>query len=101
MATIRDIGKFSEDPTTAGPGARHRIDHDPNFQRAIATASRHADVHEALRFLMEIAEYRTAAELVLARQADLDGHRYDVLVTLAEALAEPDDAAAAHAGWPC
>lgn len=101
MATLRDIGQFSEDPTTAGPGARHRIDHDPNFQRAIATASRHADVHEALRFLMEIAEYRTAAELVLARQADLDGHRYDVLVPLAEALAEPDDAAAAHAGWHC
>lgn len=101
-ATLRDIDRFSGAPVAgAATAAPHAFDHAPNAERAIATASKHADVHEALRFLMEIAEYRTAAALVLAREADLDGHCYDVLVPLAEALAEPNDAAAAHAAWHC
>lgn len=42
-------------------GTPHAFDPAPNSRRAIATASKHADVHDALRFLMEIAECRTAA----------------------------------------
>jgi len=101
MSTLRDIDRSSAMPGADGPGIRRAFDPASNFQRAIATASRHADVHEALRFLMEAAEYRAAAELILARTADLDGHCYDVLVPMAEALAEPKGAVPAHAAWLC
>lgn len=101
MSTLQDIDRFSATPAADEPGIRRAFDPEPNFQRAIATASRHEDIHDALRFLMEAAEYQAAAELILARTADLDGHRYDVLVPMAEALAEPKGTMPAHAAWLC
>jgi tetratricopeptide (TPR) repeat protein len=101
LSTLRDIDRFSAMPDADGPGIRRAFDPEPNFQRASATASRHANVHDALRFLMEAAEHRAAAELILARTADLDGHRHDVLVPMAEALAEPTGTLPAHAAWLC
>lgn len=101
MSTLRDIDRFSAMPGADGLGIRRAFDPEPNFQRAIAAASRHADVHDALRFLMEAAQYGAAAELILARTADLDGRRYDMLVPMAEALAEPTGTLPAHAAWLC
>jgi tetratricopeptide (TPR) repeat protein len=94
-ALLRAIHEISEPATAAGAPAQQ------DSAQAVAVASRHEDPHEALRFLMEIAEYGHAATLVEARCAELDGHRYDVLVPLAEALEATPAPDRLRAAWRC
>lgn len=56
--------------------------------RALAHVRQHADFHRALGFLMDWPAHRLAAELVLARHADLDGDQYWLLTSAAETLEE-------------
>ncbi|WP_010546128.1 DUF6880 family protein [Sphingomonas elodea] len=54
--------------------------------RALAHVRQYADFHHALDFLIAWPAHRLAAELVLARYAELDGDRYWLLTPAAEAL---------------
>jgi hypothetical protein len=54
--------------------------------RALDHVRQHADVHRALGFLMDWPAHGRAAELVLARHAELDGDHYWLLTPAAEAL---------------
>lgn len=56
--------------------------------RAMAHVRRHPHFHHALAFLMDWPAHRLAAELVLARHAELDGDRYELLTPAADALEE-------------
>jgi hypothetical protein len=56
--------------------------------RALAHVRQHADFHRAPGFLMDWPAHRLAAELVLARHADLDGDQYWLLTSAAETLEE-------------
>lgn len=62
--------------------------------RALALVRRHADFHRALGFLMDWPAHRLAAEMVLARHAELDGDHYWLLTPAAEMLEEREPLAA-------
>ncbi|MGI3778749.1 MAG: DUF6880 family protein [Janthinobacterium lividum] len=55
-------------------------------QRAMAHALAHRDTPHALAFLLAWPDLASAARLVLARAAKLDGHRHDLLDPAADAL---------------
>ena len=57
--------------------------------RAMALAAVYPNAGLALWFLVHWPALARASALVLARAADLDGDRYDILTPAAEALAEP------------
>lgn len=54
--------------------------------RALNYVRDHADFHRALNFLMDWPAHGLAADLVLARHAELDGDQYWLLTLAAEAL---------------
>jgi hypothetical protein len=54
--------------------------------RALAHVSRSADFHQALAFLINWPAHDIAADLVIARQGELDGNCYELLTTGAEVL---------------
>lgn len=56
-------------------------------ERAMATALRFSEVHQALAFLVSWPALEKAAALVLARAKDLNGDHYEVLSPAADALA--------------
>ena len=55
-------------------------------QRAMATALRFSEVHQALAFLVSWPALEKAASLVLARANELNGDHYEVLSPAADAL---------------
>jgi hypothetical protein len=55
-------------------------------ERALALVRASPRLHSALAFLVEWPQLDLAADLVVARAADLDGDRYDILAPAAEAL---------------
>lgn len=56
--------------------------------RALTHVRQHADFHRALDFLMDWPAHPLAAELVLARHAELNGDHYWLLTPTAETLEE-------------
>jgi Family of unknown function (DUF6880) len=56
-------------------------------ERAMATALRFSEVHQALAFLVSWPALEKAAALVLARARELNGDHYEVLSPAADALA--------------
>jgi len=56
-------------------------------ERAMATALRFSEVHQALAFLVSWPALEKAAALVLARAKEIDGDHYEVLSPAADALA--------------
>ncbi len=56
-------------------------------ERAMATALRFSDAHQALAFLVSWPALEKAAALVLARAKELNGDHYEVLSPAADALA--------------
>jgi hypothetical protein len=55
-------------------------------ERAIAHALQYPSVHQSLRFLVFWPTLDKAAELVVARADELDGHHYEILTPAADAL---------------
>jgi hypothetical protein len=83
--------------------ARHLrawLDRLPDFEddagerRALDHAERHANLPEALSFLVSWRALDRAAHLVTARAKELEGDRYEVLTPVAQALAEKHPLAA-------
>ncbi|WP_353228762.1 DUF6880 family protein [Novosphingobium sp.] len=62
------------------------FDDEEAEMRALAYVSAHPDFNQALAFLINWPAHDLAAKLVLARQGELDGNRYDVLTPAADAL---------------
>ncbi|WDF74220.1 DUF6880 family protein [Novosphingobium sp. KACC 22771] len=62
--------------------------------RALAHVRRHSDFHRALGFLMDWPAHSLAADLVLARQEELNGDHYWLLTPAAEALEQHSPLAA-------
>ena len=62
------------------------FDDDEAESRALALVRQHPDFHQALGFLMDWPAQGLAAELVLARHAELDGDHYWLLTPAADAL---------------
>ncbi|MBK8631764.1 MAG: hypothetical protein IPN84_16720 [Sphingomonadales bacterium] len=55
-------------------------------RKALAHVQQYANFHHALWFLVGWPSYELAAELVLARHAEIDGNNYGLLTPAAEAL---------------
>ena len=55
-------------------------------EKALAFAGRYADVHDALAFLLSWPALHDAANLAISRAAELDGDRYEFLISAAESL---------------
>lgn len=67
----------------------HRLPDFDDFeaeQRALAHVEAFPDVHAALAFLIEWPAPDRAARMVLARRAEIDGNRYEVLTEAADRL---------------
>jgi hypothetical protein len=56
--------------------------------RALVYVATSPDLHQALAFLVDWPAHTTAAELILARDRELDGDQYWLLTSAAEALDE-------------
>ena len=56
--------------------------------RALAHVAQSLNVHQALAFLVDWPAHARAAELVFTRHRELDGDRYELLTSAAEALDE-------------
>ena len=63
-------------------------------KRAVRIASAHEEVHQGVRFLMELSELEAAARLVSHRIAELDGSAYQLLESTADRLSGQHPAAA-------
>lgn len=63
-------------------------------EKAFAHVHRFGDVHHALHFFLEWAALTEAAKLCVARRAELDGDRYELLTPAAEVLSEKQPLAA-------
>ena len=70
------------------------FDDDEAESRALAHVRQHPDFHQALEFLMDWPAQGLAAELVLARHAELDGDHYWLLTPAADALEQREPLAA-------
>lgn len=70
------------------------FDDDEAEQRALDHAERHANLLEALPFLVSWKALDRAARLVIGRKPELDGDHYEILSPAAEALAEKQPLAA-------
>lgn len=57
-------------------------------EKAFAHAQDFPEVHQALAFLLNWPALAEAAKLVMKRKTELDGDRYGIMTTAAEALAE-------------
>jgi hypothetical protein len=64
-----------------GEGERQRA-----FEKALVVADGYHEVHLAARFLVKRGELDRAAKLLLARQAELEGRHYDLLLWVVEPL---------------
>lgn len=79
---------------------RAHLKHLPDFDdeeaenRALAYVRQHANFHRALGFLMDWPAHRLAAELVLARHAEIDGDHYWLLTPAADTLEHREPLAA-------
>lgn len=63
-------------------------------ERALTHVRQHVDFHQALGFLLDWPAHRLAAEMVLARHAELNGDHYGLLTPAAERLEERSPLAA-------
>jgi len=63
-------------------------------ERALTHVRQHVDFHQALGFLLDWPAHRLAAEMVLARHAELNGDHYGLLTPAAETLEERSPLAA-------
>jgi len=70
------------------------FDDEEAENRALDFVRQHADFHQALGFLMDWPAHGLAAELVLARHAELDGDHYWLLTSAADKLEQRDPLAA-------
>ncbi len=93
MALLADIEAFVATHDSAATDAGRAG--ESRRRRAIETASRHPDIHVALRFLHEADALLDAAKLLAARTDELDGHEYETLVSLARAF----ERVAPRASW--
>ena len=70
------------------------FDDEEAENRALAYVRQHVDFHQALGFLIDWPMHAMAAELVLARYAELNGDHYWLLTPAAEALEQREPLAA-------
>ena len=64
------------------------------YDRAISLAEHHRSPEQAAYFLVRLGKLQRAANLLERRQSDISGSMYDVLLKVAQALAEPHPAQA-------